>query len=72
MPITMPAMDPFESPSPCESSPSDVPSELAVAAAVDTEAAEAVDVARLVLLVAVAELDKETDVYEYPVAGMEK
>lgn len=71
MPITMPAMDSFESPSPCESSPSDVPSELAVAAAVDTEA-EAVDVVRLVLLVVVAELDKEMDVYEYPVAGIEK
>lgn len=65
-------MEPFESPSPCESLPSDAPIELAVAAAVDTEAVEAVDVVRLVLLVAVAELDKDTDVYEYPVAGMEK
>lgn len=45
---------------------------MAVAAAVVTEAVEAVDVARLVLLAVVAELDKETDVYEYPVAGMEK
>lgn len=68
----MAAMEPFESPSLYGSSPLDVPSELAVAAAVDTEAVEAVDVARLVLLVVVAELDKETDVYEYPVAGMEK
>lgn len=62
----------FESPSLCESSPLDVPSELAVATAVDTEAVEAVDEVGLVLLVVVAELDKEKDVYEYPVAGMEK
>lgn len=60
----MPAMEPFESPSPCDSLSSDVPTELAVAAAVDTEAVEAVDVVSLVLLVVVAELDKDTDVYE--------
>lgn len=62
-------MEPLAIPSLWDPVPSDLVALLAVGAVADNDTIEAIEVTTLVV---VAELETEVDVYNYPVAGMEK